>query len=149
MKRFHFRLERILELKKYTENQWEIRLGEITGRCEQVKREIRELIGKRHRAFMDRTTGDALHLSVTDTYIRRLDYKTRDLSARLDELEKERLGIREKYLEASKERKIYDTLKDKQADQFRKEQLKREYMEIDDMNSGVAARERGGLHGGC
>ncbi|MBN2509631.1 MAG: flagellar export protein FliJ [Spirochaetales bacterium] len=149
MKRFHFRLERILELKKYAENQWEIKLGEITGRCEQLKRELRDLVSRRHQVFMARTCGDSLHLSVSDTYIRRLDMKSRDITRRLDELEIERAGIQEKYLTAAKERKIYDTLKDKQAASFKKEEMRREYMEIDDVNSGAAARRQGGMNGGC
>ena len=147
MKRFRFRLERILELKKYSEKQWEIKLGEITVQCENIKREMKETGDKRRISFADRPAGKLEDMAVTEAYINHLDGKLKELRGRLDILEKKRLEVQKKYLEASKERKVYDALKEKRAAEFHKEELRREFMEIDDLNSGTAARKAEGRNG--
>ena len=43
MQRFQFRLERLLDLRKYREREWELKLAEITGICLMIRRRIEEI----------------------------------------------------------------------------------------------------------
>ena len=142
MKRFNFSLRRLLELKKYREHQWEIKLGEATGKCEQLKSEIGRRLEIRKQSFSRRLGGNMTDLLVTEQYIGRLDQELRDLRRELEAQEKRRLEVQGQFLEASKERKVYDKLREKRAEEFRKEEIRREIMENDDLNSGTAARRR-------
>ena len=47
MKRFQFPLERVLQIRHHIEQQWEVKLAEITGECLIIKNNIQDMENQR------------------------------------------------------------------------------------------------------
>jgi flagellar FliJ protein len=148
MRRFHFKLQKLLELKEYREREWEQKLGEITGRMEKIRQRIAECGQNRRRAFISGAAAgnDFITRLAAENYIRRMEHSSRELHKDLGRLGKEREKIQAGYVEASRDRKVFEKLKEKKAAEFYREQRKNEIMKQDDLNSSAAARriEAGG-----
>ncbi len=142
MKRFRFKLQRLIELRAYREHEWEIKLGEITGKCVSLKNGIRDRKKRKREVFKTRTSGDQAYESSIEFYIKRLDIEVIRLKDQLADAEKLRKEVRTEYLEASKKRKVLDKLREKRGLEFRKEQLSADVKAVDDINTGAAARRR-------
>jgi flagellar FliJ protein len=143
MKRFHFSLEKVLELRKYREQETKIELGRAIGILSEIENNIKALALDRHRAAGERfarenSTADIL---AWDAYIMRLD-QTRDKlledAAKAEQLVEEKRAV---YIEASRDRKVIDTLKEKRQKEYRKERFAEEMRELDDVSGGARARE--------
>ena len=136
MKRFSFKLEKVLELRRYEERKWELKLGEVTGRCTAINHRIRECAEERARAFSGRSLAGGAGMAdfrIADTYAVRLEQEKQRLSGELEECEREREEIRKKFVEASRKRKIIEKLRERQEQQYYHEQRKAEQKEIDDI----------------
>jgi flagellar FliJ protein len=135
-------MQQLLKLKIYREKEWEIKLGELTGRMEEIRRRIEECGSRRRQGFAARAASvrDFNALTVADNYVRRMEQQTERLYGDLEILEKEREEIQARYLEASRERRVFDRLREKQEAAFYKEEERAEVMLQDDMNSSAAAR---------
>ena len=145
MKRFRFRLERLLSLRRHRETEWEQRLAEATGRVVTVQREIGDRVAEKARALRDQYQGgiDVRRLLSTNEYMRRMDHEIEKEEALLVRFRREREALQEKYLEASRDRKVLERLKDRRAAEYAKLQRVEETKQLDDITSGRAARERG------
>ena len=143
MKAFRFKLERILSLRKYREREWEIKLAGITGECVRLSREIEERSLRKADAFLKGTTGEevGVYLS-THRYMARLDQEIDKKSTELAVCQRKREEIKLEYLKYSRERKVLDNLKEKRAEEYADEQKIEEVKQIDDINTGRAARSR-------
>src|SRR6056297_4213590 len=110
MRKFQFNLEKILELRKYDEQQWELKLGQATGRCNALNRDIQACKASRREIFEKRhlDTGDMRMFLYAENYTNRMDQEISELRAELEKAETERKALQEKFLEASKKRKILD-----------------------------------------
>lgn len=147
MKRFQFNMEKVLELRRYEERRWELKLGEVTGRCVSINRRIKEHTEDRRRVFASRRLGDSrsfYDFQVADRYAMRLEQEKKKLRSELEECEKEREQIRKKFMEASRKRKVIERLKERKQEQYYKEQRKEEQKELDDLAS---SRWTGALEG--
>lgn len=145
MKRFQFRLQQILDIRDYREQEREIELGRATGKVQLIKNNIAansdtlstpapDISGRR----------DVLsELTARDVYRMRLRFEINDLQGRLETAEREREEAKQRYLEASKEKKILESLKERRQKQFYRDQLKEEVKEADDMATAKAARKAG------
>ena len=141
MRAFHYRLERLLSLRRHREREWEIRLAEVTGHCVKLAREIEERSFKKAEALLSGLRGESVHdYLVTHEYMKRLDQEIEKKGAELAVRERERGEIQTEYLKASRDRKVLDNLKAKREAEYRKEQKVEEVKEIDDINTGRAAR---------
>lgn len=145
MKRFQFNMEKVLELRRYEERRWEMKLGEITGKCVSVNRRIKEHAETRNKVFSKRRITSESAFSdfrLADRYIMRLEKEKEKLSLELKEYEKEREQIKKKYLEASRKRKVIEKLKERKQEQYYHQQRKEEQKEIDDI---TASRRTGDI----
>jgi flagellar protein FliJ len=144
MKAFQFKLERILAIRKHREREWEIRLAQATGECVQLRRDIESRV--MHKAEALRRMGlehlGAGEMLESHLYMARLDQEAERKSAELVVCERERERIQGHYLEASKDRKVLDKLREKRSGGYLKEQRTEEIKELDDINTGRAARRR-------
>ncbi|MBT3276086.1 MAG: flagellar export protein FliJ [Spirochaetales bacterium] len=145
MKSFKFKLERILSLRKYREREWEIRLAGVTGECVKLRREIEDRGMRKAKAFLDsheKSTGeiDSVELLNSYRYMSRLDQESEKKGLELAEWEIKREEVQASYLDASRQRKVLDKLKEKRSFSYLKEQKTEEIKEIDDINTGRAAR---------
>ncbi len=142
MRKFHFKLQKLLELKEYREREWEIKLGEITSRMEEIRQKIDACRSQRQKGFSLRAEAgsDLSQCAAAENYIRRMEQLDSSYSRDLQELTAERESIQAGYLEASRERKVFDKLREKRQLEFYKEQKKADIALLDELNSGAAAR---------
>ncbi|MDR0388644.1 MAG: flagellar export protein FliJ [Spirochaetaceae bacterium] len=142
MKRFVFKLEKILELRSHYEKEARIELGRAIAVLSGIEQEIEATARKRVDAaserFLPGRTGAEIYSA--DLYIMRLD----QLKDRLfEDAAKAELVVaekREKYVEASREKKALDKLKEKRFAEYKKALSAEEIKTIDDITNGRRSR---------
>ncbi|MDR2739089.1 MAG: flagellar export protein FliJ [Treponema sp.] len=138
MKRFRFDLQQVLELREYAEREAEIELGKAVGALNLIEQHIASVAEARYHAAAERFAPENGFEKIQsyDRYILRLD-QTRDKL--LMDAARAELVVAEKrdlYLEASRERKILDKIKERRQEEYRKFIRAEENKELDD----IAAR---------
>ena len=141
MKPFVFRLEKLLNLRKHYEDEAKIELGRAIGVLAELERKIRALAAERVRAASEqfRPGNSAILIQQYMYYLLRLD-NTRDRlfkEAAMAEIKVEK--AREAFLEASRERKVLDNLKEKKQKEYRKLKQNEETKVLDDIRYKVTA----------
>ncbi|MDR0623636.1 MAG: flagellar export protein FliJ [Treponema sp.] len=142
MKAFSFPLEKILKLRTYREQEAKIDLGRAIGVLTEIENRIRAVAEDRYRAAAERFAPDngALKIISYEHYIQRLD-RARDQL--LEDAAQAELVVEEKrncYLEASRDRKVLDKLKEKREKEYRQEVFAGETKDLDDISGGKDAR---------
>jgi flagellar FliJ protein len=129
MKRYSFRLERLLALRAYKERMWEMKLAEATGKCVRLENLIRDL---REESLEYAGFSSEGLLYSTEDIIARESFRgrlAREILAACGSLEKaraEREEVNRSYLAASRERKVLDKLKERKAEEYYEEERRRE-----------------------
>jgi flagellar FliJ protein len=142
MKRFSFRLERVLRLRRHHEQEWEIALGRITGECVRLRSRIDELRGARgHVAGESRTAYDLSHELAKAAYVVRLDAEARRLEKELAQKEEKRKEVQEEFLKASRARKVIDKLREREEASYYAEERREEARELDDIANNMSYSE--------
>jgi flagellar FliJ protein len=143
LKSFAFKLEKILNLRLNRERETEIELGRTIGALTVLEIRIKNTAEEKVKAAKDRF---AQNRSVNEMrsyefYILRLDQTKETLleAAAMAELEVEK--ARAVYIEASRERKILDKLKEKRQKEYYKAMLAEDEKILDDISGGTAARK--------
>ena len=144
MKRFRFNLEKLLELRKYDEQNWEIKLGQIVSKCTSMEHRIRDLKSDKSEAFLmySLVSSGIEMLQVSGMYLKRLNSEINMSKLKLKGYLSEKQKIQSMFIEVSNKRKILDKLKDKEEAAYYKDQAAAEVKEIDDMSIGIALRNR-------
>jgi flagellar FliJ protein len=149
MKRFSFNMEKVLSLRKFREQETKIELGRAVGALAEIENSIKRTAAERLHAAGERFSGgnEAPDILAWDNYITRLDQEAEKLTedaARAEMVVEEKRGL---YLEASRERKVIEKLREKKEKEYRRETLAEETKELDDIAGGVARarRARGAL----
>jgi flagellar protein FliJ len=144
MRRFRFRLERFLELKRHKERDWELALARVLGQALLLRRRIAEIDGEVAGSyalrFIDGGLIDVLSMAGRELYVRRLAAEKERTAAELEIKNRELDEVRAKYLEAAKERKVLDKLKERTAAEYYEKQKDEEFRVIDDMNTAASSR---------
>jgi flagellar protein FliJ len=145
MRRFRFRLERLLDLRRWKEREREIALAKVLGEVMMLEKriaEIGELIsGSLFGDFRRENRIDVQALARRELYAQRL---AREREKRRGELAAKRLEldeVRARYLEAAKERKVLEKLRERRATEYYEQAADEEYREIDDMNTASSTRQ--------
>jgi len=143
VRRFRFRLERLLELKAHREREALNRLAEATGHCVRLARGIRQAEEAGREALRAQRAGpgrvDMELLGYREHYLAWLRERRRRLALELVERQKQRQEEQARYLQASKERKVLDKLKERRAAEHRRESRTEEFEVADDLSSGRSA----------
>ncbi|MFP4564509.1 MAG: flagellar export protein FliJ [Spirochaetia bacterium] len=146
MRRFHFRLDRLLRIKAHTEQEWEIKLGKATSECLSIERRIDDALkgmaSTFHQIHTPERHPDMNFITSAQRYMDRLSGRVDELEDELVVKEAERREVQEGYLEASKERKVLDKLKERRGREFYKAERDEEYKVLDDINTGSYIRNR-------
>lgn len=146
MKRFRFRLERLLEIRAFRERQWLARLAEASGHFARVGREIRDNAAARRGAFdLEARRGSQLDLEMLtyrERYLSRLSAENRRLQEELEQRRRRREEVQKSYLEASRERKILDKLKERRAAEYYADGRREEFKAQDDLSGDRYIRGR-------
>ena len=137
MKKFQFKLEKFFELKAYREREAEIALGHAIGELSLIENEIKSIAGKRLEASALRfkAGSSADEIRYADLYILRLDRTADRLMEDAAKAELKVSEARDAYLEASKEKKILEKLKEKKEKEYKKFVLLEEDKAIDEINN--------------
>jgi flagellar FliJ protein len=143
LKRFHFELEKILALRLNRERETELELGKAIGALTELENRIKRLAEEKIMAASGRfnKAHGVTEILSYDNYILRLD-KTKDVL--VEAAAKAELAVEEAraaYLEASRERKVFDKLKERRRREYNKFTLAEEVKMLDDISGGAAARK--------
>jgi len=152
MKRFNFALEKVLELRKYSEQEAKVELGRAIGVLTEIENNIKRNAAIHSQAVMERFSGmyaisddasgeggnsgdivsGALSMLSWDNYILRLEQEAERLE---EEKARAQLVVEEKrdiYIEASRELKVMEKLREKRQKEYREEMFAAETRERDD-----------------
>jgi len=138
MKAFAYSLEKVLKLRKHYEDEAKIELGKAISILAELEQKIFALVGEIARAqtaqFNPKNT--AIEMQQYMFYLIRLHNTKEQLlkEAAMAELKVEE--AREVFLEASRERKVLDNLKEKRFKEYRKLTLAEETKALDDIFAG-------------
>ena len=137
MKRFRFRLERLLALRARREREALYRLAEATGHCVRLARRIQEIGQERGAAFRSAPGGagtlDLGLFAYRERYLAWLEATRRRLSEELARREKQRLEVQARYLQAAREHKVLEKLKERRAAEHRRQARIEEFNVLDDV----------------
>ena len=142
MKSFAYSLEKVLKLRKHFEEEAKIELGRTISVLADLERRLFALIHEIARAQRSQFDPEntAIVIQQYMFYLIRLDNAKEQLLKDITIAEMEVEKAREKFLEASRERKVLDNLKDKRHKEYRREQLSEETKNIDDIYSSARSR---------
>ena len=135
MKPFTFKLEKILDLRKYHEDETKIELGRAIGVLAELESRFSALAGERARAAAAQFSpgNNAAQIQQYMFYLLRLDTAKEQLLNDITLAEMKVEEAREAFIEASRERKVLDKLKEKRGKEYRKEMLAEETKTLDDI----------------
>ena len=146
MRRFRFRLERLLALKRYGEREWEIKLARATGACVLTQQSIarsRRAWAESFRAF--RAGGlDLEGMLSAEAYRKRMEATVERLQAELERQSAELEEVRKGYLSASRERKVLAKLKERREAEYMRDQRRQEFNSMDEVASVAHGRRAAG-----
>jgi len=134
MKKFNFNLQKVLQLRKFKEDECKIALGQAVSALNKIENEIKETAFKRSGAASQRFL-DSAQILAWDNYIIRLEQQAARLMEQAAQAE---LVVEEKralYMEASRDLKAIEKLKEKREKEYRKEMIDLEIAEVDDITA--------------
>jgi flagellar protein FliJ len=140
MKKFQYRLETVLEVRRKKEEQEQGKYQALAAAVRAIENRIRETEENRTR-LMNETAQELHGVPDVNHWKRSLTYADQvarliiGLKANREQADKDRLAQRERLLEAVKRRKVLETLKEKAHQQFTWEEGLREQLEMDDWAS--------------
>jgi flagellar FliJ protein len=134
MKKFSFNLEKIMQLRKFREEECKIALGQAISILNEIENKIKET-ALRHHAASSARFADTGQIAVWDLYISRLEIEAQNLGEQAAQAELVVEEKRAEYLEASKDLKAIEKLKEKREEEYQKEVFDYEMSEIDDLTS--------------
>lgn len=135
MKRFAFRLERLLELRAWNEKKTELVLAEKAGTCSLLTSRIEENLGDRARASRDAYAPgrEITDFRAAEFYLRRLDVERQRLTAELAVAEAEREKARLEWVAKHREKESVGKLKERREAEYYRLALREEAKVLDDM----------------
>ena len=144
MRRFQFRLQSILDLRKHEEEQQRLELGVATGRCERIRQEISERDGRRRQVLATRPDGvsadDVAWRAASDAYALRLKTEVARLNEQLRDAEAERAIAAERYREAKQKADVLGKLRERRETAHRGEIKREEQHRLDEASQYAFSR---------
>ena len=142
MRRFSFRFQRLLELKESVEEARRIALGEVVAVLNREREYLEGLEQTRARyreaaAALPADRLDASLLALNSVYLLRLQREIGEQGeqiARVEELVEEK---RQELVEARKERRVYEILKDRAREAHRRERNRQERLVLDQVGQDL------------
>jgi flagellar FliJ protein len=134
MKRFTFSLEKVLELRQFSEQEAKIELGRAVGILNELERRLEDLAHERSRAAAEQFSpgNSAAMIQQYMIYLLRLDNTKEELPKEAALAAQKVEEARELFIEASRELKVMEKLKEKREKEYKKEYLTEEGRAADD-----------------
>ena len=134
MKRFQFRLKKLLDIRRYEEREWEIKLAKVTGACINLENRIEENYLESRRSLRERAVITDLEWQRSlSRYQLRLEQECGRFKKELDHELLARAGVESEYLAASRKRKALDKLEAKQEAAYSRQQKREEVKVLDEI----------------
>ncbi len=134
MKRFNFKLQKLLDLRQFDEDKAKEELGKYVSQSNLINLELQNIASERVQT--KQIPQDNLNITefrAIEHFINRLDIKKEELLVDLANLEMIISEKRKIYIEAMKNRKVLTKLKEKKHAEWKKEKSKQEEFFIDDV----------------
>ena len=149
MKRFKFKLDRLLMIKEYVEMDAKLKFASelqsklsLENENSDMKKSILECILNNYSSY---NIGDNLNyndLLFQEQYINSLIYKIKNNKNKTIEIEKRLIELREALNNAAKEKKKISNLKTKEYKKYKKESKKQDIKNIDEIAGQLIARNQ-------
>ena len=130
-------MEKLLEIRKFKERERSLELAEVTGRYIKKENEIKDLLSMRKQILKNRfnyadknITADSVFY---DTQISAVRGKVIHLEKELEEIEKERKSVRDRYIESLRDKNVLEKLKGKKMAEHKKSVMGKEGKALDDI----------------
>lgn len=135
MKRFAFRLEKLLELRSFHEKKAELVLAQKVGRVALLEQRLKEIAESRSRTGRDRFAAgrDLADYRASELYIKRLEVERDRVLVELAEAELERQAALEVYVEKHRDRQAIDKLKERRQAEYYRAAEREEIKALDDL----------------
>ena len=142
MKTFKFSLEKILDLRKHFENEAKIELGRAVSVLAELESRLYALGAERDRAAAAQFSpgNNAALMQQYMFYLLRLDNEKEALLKETAMAELKVEEARNAYIEASRDRKVLDKLKEKRQNEYARNAHSEEAMMLDDITSCARAQ---------
>jgi len=145
MRRFRFRLEKFLDLRRWKEREREIALAKVLGEVLLLEKRIAEIAEAIAASLFGEFRRDNLidveAMARRELYAARLSQERKRKREALAVKQRELEEARARYLEASRERKVLDKLKERREAEYYERAIDEEFKEIDDMNTASSTRQ--------
>lgn len=138
MPKFNFRLQRVLDIKKHKEEEKKQELAKLLLKYKKEEAllfYLKDNQTKYQNKLREKQRGamDIFEMIFYYTYLYKLSYDIKNQQDILRKLETEINNKREEVISASKERKIFEKLKDKKFSQWKQEQNLQEQKFLDEI----------------
>jgi flagellar FliJ protein len=142
VKRFVFKLEKILQLRKYEEEEAKIELGRALGALSAIEAQLRSLVEERVRAAADQfsPSNSAAMIYQYMFYLLRLDKMKEGLLKDAALAEQKVEEAREVFKAAFQNRQMLDKLKEKKEKEYKKAQKAEENKMTDEIAGNLRLR---------
>lgn len=141
MRRFQFRLQSILDLRRHQEEQRRLELGAATSRCVAIKAEIDTRLDERHSILSKRpkeiNSDDILWRGAVAAYALRLESEAEKLSVELKEAEEERKAAATRYREAKQNLDVLEKLRERRQNSHRTTIKREEQNRLDEVSQYI------------
>ncbi|MDR3020599.1 MAG: flagellar export protein FliJ [Treponema sp.] len=134
MRKFKFKLEKLLDIRKFREEECLLALGQAISVLNKIENDIKETAVKKHNAALRRFE-DTDEITAWENYIERLDMETVYLTEQAANAEIIVEQKRALYLEAQRKLEAMVSLKKTEQKEYRKEVMDYQMSEVDDITS--------------
>ena len=142
MRRFQFRLENVLNIRRKQEEGVQRQFAMKRAELLYIEKNISDLGDKMHRFMAQNQLGEGsftvMEVLAVDNYISRLEHEIRGLEILRKKKEKEVSTILNLLHEAKRTRKVIENLKTRQLERHRDELNREEAGELDDINQNIS-----------
>ncbi len=148
MRRFSFKLEKVLELRRYSEREWELKLAEVTSRVVAVENELQHWAGRRVVTSRVQSGVGSIDMELLRSradYLSLIDQNVAQLQRRIVALEVERDKVLQDYLHASRKRKALSKLKERRSREYYADAMRDQGRDIDEIGGVQAVRRINGM----
>ena len=136
MKKFNFRLERLLELRIYNEKAEESKVAHVTSKLNKVKKKLIEIALEQEVVIPQIDIRNQLaHLQTRELFVNRLRQQENILLTQKEDLVEELSLAMNVYQEAKQKRMVIDKLRERNFNVYRRFQLRNQFIEEDDLNT--------------
>lgn len=141
MKKFTFSLQKVLEFRENTKKQAEVEFGKSMAEENRIQQTL-DMIAQQQVNTMAASNGstDISYIYGVNNYLNLLNQRKEQLLEELTQAHMITEQKREIMIDASREFKVMEKLKENQFEQWQKETKKAQEKELDDINNARLAR---------